>query len=144
MTSKPCQLVDADENGLYLATERLKEGRLVAFPTETVYGLGAYALDRDAVLKVFKAKNRPTTSPLIVHVLDLESASNLVTYENESIRLLVKLLSDKFWPGPLTIILKASDVVPPEITAFTGYVGIRVPRSDIARRLLSVSGIPIA
>ena len=123
-----------------IAAKHIQEGRLVAFPTETVYGLGANALDPIAVAKIFELKERPTFDPLIVHIASLEDVRKLT--KNSDIR--VKLLADKFWPGPLTIILPKSDLVPDIVTSGLETVGIRMPDNAIALDLIRQSGCPIA
>lgn len=122
------------------AAETLRHGGLVAFPTETVYGLGANALDRAAVARIFAAKERPPTDPLIVH---LASSDELPTVA-ESIPPLARQLADAAWPGPLTLVLRKSAAVPPEVTAGLATVAVRVPRHPVALALLRASGVPIA
>lgn len=118
----------------------IKNGGLVAFPTETVYGLGANALDANAVIKIFKAKNRPADNPLIVHIADISQLYELADEVNKDAENLVK----KFWPGPLTVVLKKKEVVPGETTAFTDTVAIRMPSHPVALELIKQSGVPIA
>lgn len=122
------------------ATEILKKGGLVAFPTETVYGLGADALDKEASAKVYAAKGRPSDNPLIVHIADLEALDILTQGVTED----AKRLADKFWPGPLTMILKKKDIVPDTITGGLGTVAIRMPSHPVARKLIQQSGVYIA
>ncbi|HXH26058.1 MAG TPA: L-threonylcarbamoyladenylate synthase [Vicinamibacterales bacterium] len=122
------------------AAERLKAGGLVAFPTETVYGLGAHALDRDAVRRLFAAKGRPATDPLIVHVGGLDDAGVLVA----GMPAAAQRLASRFWPGPLTLVLRRSPVVPDEVTAGLATVAVRAPSHPVARALLDAAGIPIA
>ena len=122
------------------ASDILKRGGLVAFPTETVYGLGADALDEEASAKIYAAKGRPSDNPLIVHIADtkaLEELSCDVTAQ-------AKLLAEKFWPGPLTMILKKSDCVPKSITGGLGTVAIRMPSHPVAAQLIRTSGVYIA
>lgn len=118
----------------------LRAGGLVAFPTETVYGLGANALDRDAVRRLFTAKGRPANDPLIVHVASLESARPLVTV----IPAVAVTLAARFWPGPLTMIMRRSPAVPDEVTAGLDTVAVRVPAHPVARALIEAAGIPVA
>ena len=122
------------------AAQILKDGGLVAFPTETVYGLGANALDFSAVLKIFAAKGRPCDNPLIVHIHEL---SQLETVSCEIPPLAYKL-AEAFWPGPLTQILKKTDAVPLETTAGLQTVAVRMPKHKIAALLLKEARIPIA
>lgn len=140
---KGCIIMDASSENLDLCAKRIREGKLVAFPTETVYGLGANALDGDAVLSIYEAKKRPKTDPLIVHVTSLLEMEPLVCMTDKQ-RVIVSHLADKFWPGPLTMILKASEIIPPEITANTGFVGIRIPNHKTAIEFIKASGVPIA
>ena len=118
----------------------LARGGLVAFPTETVYGLGANALDRSAIRRVFAAKERPAHDPLIVHVPSLESAGSLVTTIPEQ----AHRLAQHFWPGPLTLVLTRSPNVPDEITAGLNTVAIRVPSHPVARALITAASVPVA
>ena len=122
------------------AAELLRRGRLVAFATETVYGLGADALDERAVARVFEVKNRPSFDPMIVHVARFEQIEALVRGIPEWAR----ALADQFWPGPLTIVLPRSDRVPDLVTAGLDTVGIRVPDHPMARALLEQCATPIA
>ena len=122
------------------AAECLRCGGLVAFPTETVYGLGAHALDRKAVHRVFVAKERPANDPLIVHVAALADAAPLVAAVPDAAR----QLAARFWPGPLTIVLRRSDQVPDEVTAGLQTVAIRVPSHPVARALIEAAQVPVA
>jgi len=121
------------------AGKALREGGLVAFPTETVYGLGANALDSEAVKKIFIAKGRPQDNPLIVHIADF-NLDNLV----EEIPIIAEKIMKKFWPGPLTIIMKKSNKIPYVTSAGLESVGIRMPSNVVARELIKKSGVPIA
>jgi L-threonylcarbamoyladenylate synthase len=118
----------------------LRSGGLVAFPTETVYGLGVHALDPAAVRRLFSAKDRPFNDPLIVHVPSLVEGRDLVT----SVPAAATALAEHFWPGPLTLVLPKSRTVPDEATAGLPSVAIRVPSHPVAQALLRASGIPIA
>jgi L-threonylcarbamoyladenylate synthase len=122
------------------AADCLRSGGLVAFPTETVYGLGAHALDRAAVVRVFAAKDRPANDPLIVHVAALDDAIRLV----DGMPLVARELAVRFWPGPLTIVVRRSGLVPDEVTSGLGTVAIRVPSHPVARALLERARIPVA
>ncbi|HLH38103.1 MAG TPA: L-threonylcarbamoyladenylate synthase [Bryobacteraceae bacterium] len=126
--------------GLNDAAERIRRGDLVAFPTETVYGLGANALDAAAVRKIFELKGRPETSPLIVHVSDVEMARRYVTEWPAR----AEELARRYWPGPLTLVLPKSAQIPDIVTAGLPTVGIRVPAHEIALQLIQAAGVPIA
>lgn len=123
-----------------IAATYIKEGKLVAFPTETVYGLGANALDPLAVAKIFELKERPSFDPLIVHISDIKQLDRLVSDYDER----VYKLANKFWPGPLTIILEKSKIIPDIVTSGLPTVGIRMPHNEIALELITTSNCPIA
>jgi L-threonylcarbamoyladenylate synthase len=129
-----------DPAGIARAAAILRAGGLVAFPTETVYGLGAHALDAAAVRRVFDAKGRPAEDPLIVHVHDVGAIGALV----DAIPAALGGLASRFWPGPLTMVLRRSMAVPREVTAGLETVAVRVPAHPIARALIEAAGIPIA
>ncbi len=117
----------------------------MAFPTETVYGLGAHALDVAAVRRLFDAKGRPANDPLIVHLASFEAMHDLLGEDLETGPYCrVRRLAAHFWPGPLTIVVPKSDRVPLEVTAGLGSVGVRVPAHPVARSLLEEAGIPVA
>ena len=122
------------------AAELLRAGKLVAFPTETVYGLGANALDEAAVRSIFEAKGRPESSPLIVHVTGIEMARGLAAEWPRR----AELLARRYWPGPLTIIVPKKPHVPDLVTAGLPSVGLRMPAHPVALALLEAAGIPIA
>jgi len=122
------------------AAEILRRGGLVAFPTETVYGLGANALDIDAVERVYAAKGRPAYNPLIVHVADEGAARSLVSEWPEH----ASRVARAFWPGPVTIVLRKRDLIPAVVTAGLDAVALRVPAHPIALALLRAAGIPLA
>ncbi|RYG62480.1 Sua5/YciO/YrdC/YwlC family protein, partial [archaeon] len=122
-------LIEPNEEGIAEAATRLRSGELLAFPTETVYGLGANALNEVAVLSIFKAKGRPLTDPLIVHIAYTSDAYRLIDIDEVS-RKVFDALATKFWPGPLTIIVKASSLIPLTVTANTGFVGVRCPKHE--------------
>jgi L-threonylcarbamoyladenylate synthase len=122
------------------AAEIIRQGGLVAFPTETVYGLGANALNPEAVAKIYVAKERPFASPLIVHVADEAMARTIAADWPES----AQMLAARFWPGPLTLIVKKADLVPDLVTAGLDSVGIRIPANAIALDLIRRAGVPIA
>lgn len=123
------------------AAEILRAGGTVAFPTETVYGLGANALSSEAVAKIFEAKQRPDWDPLIVHVFDREMLK--VVVEGELSRV-AKALLQKFWPGPLTLLLPRTNAVPDAVTAERPLVGVRMPNHPVALELIRLAGVPIA
>lgn len=123
-----------------IAAGYIREGRLVAFPTETVYGLGANALNPLAVAKIFELKERPSFDPLIVHIASVDDLDKLTV--NKDSRVLQ--LAEKFWPGPLTIVLPKSDIVPDIVTSGLNTVGIRMPNNPIALELIRKAGCPIA
>jgi L-threonylcarbamoyladenylate synthase len=118
----------------------IRKGGLVAFPTETVYGLGADALSSDAVSKIFVAKRRPPDNPIIVHVSSLDDL-NKITFE---ISKTAKILTDRFWPGPLTLLFKRRNSVPDITVAGLNTVAVRMPRHAVALSLIKASGTPIA
>ena len=121
------------------AAQTIVNGGIVAFPTETVYGLGANALDEKAVEKIFIAKGRPQDNPLIVHV-----SSNDISDLVKEVPDVAKKLMDKFWPGPLTIILEKKDIIPNVTSANLNTIGIRMPNCEIALKLIEISKRPIA
>src|ERR1700704_265713 len=137
----PTRIVAADEDSIALGRKLLREGRLVGFPTETVYGLGANALDEDAVAAIFAAKERPRFNPLIVHVLGSEEAGNLVQFHP-----LATALADAFWPGGLTLVLPRLERCPLALLVSGGLptAAIRAPAHPIARSLVEAAGVPIA
>ena len=122
------------------AAKALQNGGLVAFPTETVYGLGGNALDPAASKKIYAAKGRPSDNPLIVHIAEKESLYELVMEVPEK----AKKLMDRFWPGPLTIILKKNDTVPLETTGGLDTVAVRMPDHEVALEMIRACGLPIA
>ena len=125
-----------DEEAIARAGEILKQGGLVAFPTETVYGLGGNALDPEASKKIYAAKGRPSDNPLIVHIADMESLERLVTEVPEKAR----ILAEKFWPGPLTMIFPKTEVVPFETTGGLDSVAVRFPSDSIAQAMIRAAG----
>ena len=122
------------------AAQILRDGGLVAFPTETVYGLGGNALDEKAAGKIYAAKGRPSDNPLIAHVSCAAEVTPLVKYIPEA----GKKLMDAFWPGPLTIIFPKSDIVPYGTTGGLDTVAVRMPVDPIANRLIALAGVPVA
>lgn len=130
----------ARDPALLQAAEILRAGGLVAFPTETVYGLGANALDAAAVEKIFAAKQRPHWDPVIVHVADVAAARALTTSWPES----ASRLAQAFWPGPLTMLLPRASTIPDLCTAGRANVGLRLPAHPVARALIAAAGVPVA
>ena len=125
------QVLGADDESLSLAADLLARGELVAFPTETVYGLGANALNREAVLSIFAAKGRPADNPLIVHVWNRAQLDDLC-----EVTPMARRLMDAFWPGPLTILMVKKEAVPPEVTAGLPTVAVRMPSHPVAAAML--------
>ena len=132
--------MNIDENVIKMGCLVLKKGGLVAFPTETVYGLGGNALDSAASAKIYAAKGRPSDNPLIVHIADINALNELSCNVPDA----AYKLAETFWPGPLTMILKKKTVVPDEITGGLDSVAIRMPNHPIALKLIKESGIYIA
>ncbi|MGH7134106.1 MAG: L-threonylcarbamoyladenylate synthase [Pirellulales bacterium] len=129
-----------DRAVLARAAEVLRQGGLVAFPTETVYGLGANALDQAAVARIFSAKGRPATNPLIVHVCTIEQARTVVSSWPE----MANKLAARFWPGPLSLILKKRPEVPDLVTAGGDTIALRSPAHAVAQGLIQAAGVPVA
>ena len=122
------------------AAEIIRQGGLLGIPTETVYGLGANGLDENAVLKIFEAKGRPQDNPLILHVSGPEQVEDFCHHIPEA----ATRLMDRFWPGPLTLVLPARDNVPRRTTAGLDTVAIRCPDNDLTRKIIRLAGVPIA
>jgi L-threonylcarbamoyladenylate synthase len=130
----------ASQEEINKAAEIIRAGGLVVFPTETVYGLGANALDAAAVRKIYALKGRPSTSPLIVHVAGIEQARELAGEWREE----AEQLAREYWPGPLTLVVPKRATIPDEVTAGLPTVGLRMPRHPVALALLNAAGVPIA
>jgi L-threonylcarbamoyladenylate synthase len=130
--------VDAGE--LERGAALIRAGRLVAFPTETVYGVGANALDPEAVARIYDVKRRPSSSPLIVHVASTEMARTIAA----DWPALAETLAARFWPGPLTLVVRKAEIVPDIVTAGLDSVGIRIPSHPIALELIRRAAVPIA
>ena len=134
------QVLNADSPEAIAKAARLfSEGQLVGFPTETVYGLGANALDRKAVLSIFAAKGRPADNPLIVHIWSRDQLNGLCEIPEGAVTLM-----DAFWPGPLTLLFPRTERIPDEVTAGLPTVAIRMPSMPCTRKLLKETGLPIA
>lgn len=128
------------DDGVKKAAAMLHDGGIVAIPTETVYGLAANAYDADAILRVFQAKGRPQDNPLIVHICDWDQLAPLVTEIPDDAR----RLADAFWPGPLTMVLPKSDLLPDCVSAGLDTVAVRMPSNPVARAVIRQSGCPLA
>ena len=134
------QLLSTSEQDIKKAGAIIRSGGLVAFPTETVYGLGANALDENAVKSIYRAKGRPSDNPLIVHVAQKDDIAPLV----KEVTPQAKALIDAFFPAPLTIILEKSDIIPSATSGGLGTVAIRMPQNETARAVIKASGVPVA
>ena len=130
----------ADDSQLKEAARILRSGGLVAFPTETVYGLGANALNEEAARKIYAAKGRPSDNPLIAHISDFSELDQLV----REIPKAGKILMEAYWPGPLTLIFPKSSKVPYGTTGGLDTVAVRMPSDPTARKLIALSGVPVA
>ena len=122
------------------AAELIKQGKIVVFPTETVYGIGTNGLDENAVRRLYEVKQRPLNKPISLLVSNMEMV-NLIAKDITEVE--YKIM-EKFFPGPLTIILKKKDIVPDIVTAGQDTVGVRMPSGEIARKLVEIAGVPIA
>jgi len=134
------QRANSSDGDIRHAALLLRSGKLVAFPTETVYGLGANALDREAVQRIFEAKGRPPSSPIIVHVSSMTMVRLVAAEWPEH----AEVLARAFWPGPLTLVLKKHPSIPDLVTAGLDTVGIRMPSHPVAVKLIEAAGVPIA
>jgi L-threonylcarbamoyladenylate synthase len=139
-TTQHWRIYDAGDPRITDAGRMIREGRLVAFPTETVYGLGANGLDEKAVAGIYEAKSRPADNPLILHVASVEDAKALTTEWGDK----AARLADKLWPGPLTIVLPAAAHIPDIVTAGLDTIAIRYPSDPIALALIEAAGVPVA
>ena len=128
---------------LQRAADLLRSGGIVAFPTETVYGLGANALSAEAVARIFVAKQRPHWDPLIVHLADAAEIPRIAVV-GEALQARVSLLTEAFWPGPMTLLLPRAAIIPDLVTAGRTSVGARIPAHPVAQALLRMTGIPLA
>ncbi len=132
-------VLEASPESLAIASRLLASGQLVAFPTETVYGLGADAMNPEAVLSIFRAKGRPADNPLIVHIHDRAQLENLCVVPESALPLM-----DAFWPGPLTLLFEKLPAVPDVVTAGLPTVAVRMPSHPVASALLRACGLPVA
>ncbi|MGN1039107.1 MAG: L-threonylcarbamoyladenylate synthase [Oscillospiraceae bacterium] len=133
-------LQEQEELELQLIKQELKSGGVVVIPTETVYGLAANAFDEQAVNKIFEVKGRPKDNPLIVHISNLNMLNDLVREVPEK----AKKLMNKFWPGPLTLVMKKQDILPDEVTCGLDTVGIRMPKHELALKIIEKTELPLA
>lgn len=140
MDTKIIDIKTEYDRALKCSAELLKNGEVVGIPTETVYGLAANALDENAVKKIYIAKGRPSDNPLIVHISDLSELAPLV----EEIPEKVKIMAEKFWPGPLTMIMKKSDKISDTVSGGLSTVAVRMPKSEYARAIIKSCGLPLA
>ena len=133
-------ILKATRANIVKAAEEIKRGNIIAFPTETVYGLGADGLNSIAVSKIFEAKNRPSFNPLIIHLCEYSQIHEVCSYTDERI----DRLCEKFWPGPVTIVLSKKEIIPDIVTSGHETVAVRMPDHPVALELISKSGSPIA
>ncbi|KAJ3326200.1 hypothetical protein HDV06_000076 [Boothiomyces sp. JEL0866] len=136
------QLLQATSENIEKAAQLLAQGNVVAFPTETVYGLGANALDKQAVEKIYQAKGRPSDNPLIVHVSSISMLKKLL--HPNTIPAIYEKITAKYWPGPLTILVPKPSNIPDIVTAGQKTLAVRIPAHDIARNLIEKCGFPLA
>jgi L-threonylcarbamoyladenylate synthase len=140
-------ITEANKKSIEEASMIIKNGGLVAFPTETVYGLGADALNSNAVKKIYLAKGRPSDNPLIVHISNIKFLEQIICFEDkcdDRKKKLVNRLIKNFWPGPLTIIFYKRDIIPYQTSGNLETVAVRMPSNNIARELINLSNTPIA
>ena len=136
----PINGIDPEPEIIQAAARIIKDGGLVAFPTETVYGLGANGLDGNAVKRIFAAKDRPADNPLILHIARIKEVFYLV----KTVPLKAQVLMELFWPGPLTLVLPKSAFIPPEVSAGLDTVAVRMPLHPVALALIRAAGVPLA
>lgn len=140
MVTRVIDIGTDEKEALSEAARLIKAGEVVGIPTETVYGLAANALDGEAVKKIYAAKGRPSDNPLIVHISDISELYPLVKEVPEK----VKLMSERFWPGPLTMIMKKSDLIPSVTSGGLETVAVRMPKSEYARKIIKACALPLA
>jgi L-threonylcarbamoyladenylate synthase len=131
----------ARDPGIRKGAELIKEGQLVAFPTETVYGLGADASSEEAAQKIYQAKGRPPDNPLIVHIASMQQLDDIIKGELNNVS---RKLIETFWPGPLTLLFEKNDTIPDSTTAGLASVAVRMPGHPVTRALIELAGLPIA
>jgi L-threonylcarbamoyladenylate synthase len=143
-TYNTCQaeIFEANDKNISHCATKIQNGDLVIFPTETVYGIGANALNPQAIEKIYQYKKRPKQNPLIMHVISWEGAKIYTTLTEQESKV-VDILTDRFWPGPLTILVKKSQYVPDIVTARSDWVALRSPENKVAQQLLENSMVPI-
>jgi L-threonylcarbamoyladenylate synthase len=139
MARRHTRLLHADAAGIAAAAAILRDGGLVGLPTETVYGLGAHALDARAVRAIFEAKDRPADDPVIVHIAHVSQLESVAIPNAAACR-----LAESFWPGPLTLVLPKRENVPSEVTAGLNSVGVRMPSHPVAQAILAAADLPVA
>lgn len=133
-------ILEATSENILKAANEIKRGNIVAFPTETVYGLGADGLNPIAVSKIFEAKNRPTFNPLIIHLSDKDQIHEVCEYDDDRVDRLI----EKYWPGPLTLVLPKKKIIPEIVTAGHATVAVRMPNHPVALELIKKSEVPLA
>ena len=145
MSEKPItlRLQATNQADIVYAANLLQQGKLVAFPTETVYGLGANALSAEAVARIFVAKQRPSWDPLIVHIASVDQLAQITEIPTD-LTSRISQLTSTFWPGPLTLLLPRSTAIPDAVTAGRPLVGVRIPAHPVARILLEAAAVPVA
>lgn len=134
------KILNVNYKNLIEVSNLILNDEVVAIPTETVYGLGANGLSETAVLKIFKAKNRPADNPLILHISDYEMMNELAFGLDENLKTFLK----NFWPGPLTVVMKKKSIIPDAVSCGLDTVAIRMPKNEIARKIIELSKVPIA
>lgn len=140
MVTRVIDIGTDEKEALSEAARLIKAGEVVGIPTETVYGLAANALDGEAVKKIYAAKGRPSDNPLIVHISDISELYPLVKEVPEK----VKLMAERFWPGPLTMIMKKSDLIPSVTSGGLETIAVRMPKSEYARKIIKACALPLA
>jgi len=144
-TNRKCSIYSTSDSDLQKCGEIIRQGKLVGFPTNTVYGLGADATNETAIRSIYAAKGRPLTDPVIVHISDRAMVEKIADKDQDKGSLeILDYLGENLWPGPITFIVKANlEYIPAVVTANTGYVGIRFPSNEIAQKLIAYAGTPI-